>query len=1156
MSLLSLILIVSGLVTTLPSHAQQHGKLLQTFSLKEAFGVSHPRQILDFDFAQRVDPRAAYLTGPEGLEVPYQLLRNGKIAIQTDLPANAERTWRLYAGKAPVPVKSGVQVTKGERYYEITNELTGVRIPVPRNDLKYTPAPVQGIRGRDREWTGTGPNYLSPAAKKMNVRFLENGPLKVVIQVSYTYDRPEYVHKERGAPPGGIRYPAGEGFYRSTIEVQAGQPSILFGEETDMDVSYSLNIYDGLHPNRARYRGHHSDSKEAGYEADGQQYRMSHMRPPMDAFVDLTYAAQKTYRPMAVWDPWIFDSGWYWQIYNSEAPPDSNVLGIFAGRASRALGAANSGVHIFTAPAGKIKSIPTAGFQIICNQRSPDGRYPRVRFSWGLFTGVKGEHLKDPYQIQPIAMQMNLHAGINLNKIHRYELDFPEPERGYGALYMNGAVVWRTIQKLRQDKTGPHGKGYYGYLYNADPTVRPLIDMWADRSGKKTKEAVSSITDTAKNLLNALVNGDGIYDFQFHYWHGGLEMMRKGVWIDAVLADGRISPAEKVSIKAAAALFANILWDDDFVPLFAGHGLNLGTENMPIQQQGYRSFYALLLSDHPQMRGRAKAVEKQTIETLHRIVNESGAQIGSPHYVGASFAPTLNSLLQLRMLRKSDPFEKEARLAEFAEFYLNLLSPPEVRFGGKRKLVSLGDGSSESSELYGQLATGFATANPQLSARLMGAWRSMGKPHSGFFGSTVFSIDEEALFRDPALGNASFPGYYSVLRYGWGSKNETALWFINGDFYRDHRHHDHGSLVLYALGAPISIDWGSMYSPQVPGGFMHSLVLPTSSIRHAWDQDNPPLNGGMPWKKSKQEAFVSFNTSGYVRGSFSSENGTVWTRSILSLHPNENNPIVVLRDEFGGPDATKKKIFSLNLMAEGTVDTPAGTISPVVRNYQRNNELPSAGKVFPLAAGLNRLGFTGQWGIDWDLYTISKEPLDALIGNWAHGWHPNQEQDEFMRSNGRPFEERQHILRIKGNGPFQVIMLPYRKGQKRDEVQVKQDGSKVTITAKDESTIIAGNFYAYKNSQKRVLATFDDGLVEAHEIGTKGGPVEISVEPLRANITAHGKKGMREIRLPGRWTIKHGQNVNLAFISKTGKWILDYQAEHPLTVSLETTSEH
>src|SRR5207249_8368155 len=129
----------------------------------------------------------------------------------------------------------------------------------------------------------------------------------------------------RDAPPKGIRYPAGEGFYRSTIEVQAGQPSILIEEETDMDVVYSLDIYEGLRPNQARYRGHHSTSKENGYESDGQQYRMSHTRSAMDAFIDLNYGSSRKYRPMAIWDPWISDSGWYWQLYDSHAPANANV---------------------------------------------------------------------------------------------------------------------------------------------------------------------------------------------------------------------------------------------------------------------------------------------------------------------------------------------------------------------------------------------------------------------------------------------------------------------------------------------------------------------------------------------------------------------------------------------------------------------------------------------------------------------------------------------------------------------------------------------------------------------------------------------------------------------------------------------------------------
>src|SRR5919106_1493463 len=115
-----LVLAVIGVAAFPPVHTQQQSKLRQTFSLKEVFGVSHPKQIIGFDLQQNIDVKSTYLIGPEGTEVPYQLLRDGKIAVQTDLPANAERTWRLYSGKAPVPVKSAVQVTKRERYHEIT----------------------------------------------------------------------------------------------------------------------------------------------------------------------------------------------------------------------------------------------------------------------------------------------------------------------------------------------------------------------------------------------------------------------------------------------------------------------------------------------------------------------------------------------------------------------------------------------------------------------------------------------------------------------------------------------------------------------------------------------------------------------------------------------------------------------------------------------------------------------------------------------------------------------------------------------------------------------------------------------------------------------------------------------------------------------------
>ena len=123
------------------------------------------------------------------------------------------------------------------------------------------------------------------------------------------------------------------------------------------------------------------------------------------------------------------------------------------------------------------------------------------------------------------------------------------------------------------------------------------------------------------------------------------------------------------------------------------------------------------------------------------------------------------------------------------------------------------------------LGTAFRDADPKLSARLMGAWQADGKPHSGFFGTTLLMIDEALPVADPKLADANFPGYYSVLRHGWGTPNETALWFVNGDHYSDHRHYDQCSLVIYALGQPLSVNWGGLYTPETVGAYMKNSVV-------------------------------------------------------------------------------------------------------------------------------------------------------------------------------------------------------------------------------------------------------------------------------------------------------------------------------------------
>ncbi len=1083
--------------------AEPAGSVLQVLQIDEHFGVAHPRQVIDFDLQQPVDPAKVHVVDAAGQPVLFQVLDGGKkVAIQTDLPAHQSRRWQLIQGAAPKQLPSEVTVAehqeKGRSVYQITNGLTGVRVPMPvkmpaalwkpPNDLfnygpssprLFLPAPVQGVLYRDGKWSATGPNGLVCLANKlinMEVRFLEKGPLKVVAQVGYTVEHPEYRYGAEQLKP------AGRASYRCTITLLAGQPSVLFEEDTDLEMTWSMDLYDGLQPTTARYRGHSAKKKEYGAEPDGQVLRPGHARRPVDATVELRYdkpmrpsytRTDTSWAPLSVWDRWAGNTGWYWQLLDAQAPAQANLVGFFAGRAGQAVGAANSGVCLFTQPAAADQpgARPKAGLSVSSYRRSASGQlFLQSRFQWGLFVGTKGHDLKPPAEVQPINQQMNLHGGFNLNKIHRYTLDFPDPPGGYGGLYMDRKAVAALLQKLRADKGGPNGKGFHGYLYNVDPPSRPLIDMWADPGGAKLQTAVAAVNQTAHEMLTAFVHGLGIYDPHYSYWHGGLAMMRHGVWIDQILADPRTTEEQRRQLKAAAVLFGNVLWDNDFVPMDNPHGLNLGTANMPVQQSGYRDFYALLLARHPTMIERAKLVDTRVRATVRRLINESGAEIGCPHYMGASFAPTLNTLMQLKQLGKDDPFRTESRLANFAAFYLNLLTPPEPRVGGKRALISLGDGSTEPSELFGVLGTGFRDADPALSARLMAAWHACGKPHSSFFGTTLLMIDDSLPATDPKLGDVSIPGYCSVLRHGWGTPNETAVWFVNGDHYSDHRHNDHGSLVIYALGKPLAIDWGSLYTPQAPGAYMHSGVVLEKEIGHAWDKDGPSLKAGGAWRESTLETFASFAEGAYARARFKAGQ-TVWTRAVLSIHADERQPILVIRDTFSGEGAQAAKVLTLNLMAEGDVETPAGKVAPALRRHpvkdhkgEEQDQLPSASRPFAVPAGAQRLGFKGKYDVDWDVYVVGDESQQALIGNWAvtplGGFITDQ-------------EERQHILRVRGNGTFTTVILPWRRGEKPEGLSVSREGDAVVVKSATGTARIEPTGYTYAHKERSVTRRWD-----------------------------------------------------------------------------------
>jgi hypothetical protein len=938
-------------------------------------------------------------------------------------------TWTLRRGRGQKPYPQALKVAKNDAQglWEITNGLLGVRIPVSGTpaDPARAMAPVQGVMLADGTWTATGPNTLwLPAktrVKSIAVNFVEQGPLEVVAQVAYDLDRAESRYGR------DVVTPAGPGKYVSTIELQAGQPSALLEEDTDCQFSYNLE-FPGITLNQARYRGHSVSDPRYGYRPDGQKVEGY----STDAFFDLPYDAsyQSSYvtsfhdhliRWMHPWDPWVFDSGAYWMLYDKDGPDAGPLIGFYDGQASRLRDAGAVGVGVHTR--GGAGAAPQAGITVQAWQRGPDARmFQSPRWQWRLFVGRKGPDMCGWREIQAINRQMNIHSGINLNKISRLQFDFPAPAQGFGTMYMPAGAAKALIEHVRSDKA------YYSFVYNAVSYYRDLIDMWRDDTGQRVHAMAGGIWAMAHDALERAVNQGGIIgDHGFSYWHGGLDASRSLLRADQVLASELATPADQQAVKEAIVFYGAVLWDDDHVPLSVPAGVNLGTANMPIQQQNYREMYALFLARHPMMKDRAAGVWERARAMIHDTINEHGAHMGSTHYIGAAMGPLLSTLQQLKQAGIADPFKEEERLKKYAEFEMNFATPPEPRFANRRVRPSIGDAEpGEATEFLGQLATAYADLDPALSARLMGAWRQSGKPHSDFHGATILKIDDRLPDADPKLGCAHMEGWYSVLRFGWGTPNETAAWFVNGNWYRDHASNDLGQTVIYALGAPLSLDFGSMYSPWTGGGFIHCLVLPEEAIGAPWKQNPPDVTKGPRWGQAKTEEYKAQDRAAWSRASFVMGNIN-WTRTLKVAMLRDDLPAIGIRDEFSGEGAKAAKVFMLNLMSDGPVDTPTGP--------------KNVGDTLAIPAGVTRLHFTGQsfakhptGGIDWDLYVATDAPQEAFLAQWEHKNHGG---------------ERQAILRLHGTGRFQIVIVPYFKGKTPPEVTVKQQDGAVQVTQGD-----------------------------------------------------------------------------------------------------------
>ncbi len=1239
---------------------------LATFPLAEMFGVSWPSQPIEFRYdGDPVSQASARMLGPDGSEVPYQWVTScsdssatkGCIVVRSDLPANASYSWTLQAGVAASvpPGPNSVQVQRVGSNWEITNGLTGVRlITAEANPNPWNLAPLQGVQLSNGAWTGVGqsPNLLyaetasrpgcvgcalqTPmyTATGYSVTIGDSGPLKATITATYTFNHAQYAN---GTQLIGA---AGPGHYTITATLFANSHSVLIDEDSDMQFAYYLPVYDQIHPDTARYRGHDSIgaqgvpdpacgytstvavgsvaagtpmivtstaavtdnslvtisgvqgiaaangiyfARTGGYAA-GQfaLYLDSAMARPAsgtgsytgggtfqpaytgvgDAFLNLTYSSDRpalyaclstaTYAKLVTnYPPARHAAGWYTELYQSSgngAGADAPVLGFYTGRFSKqifsAVGPSMPG--LYTSDKHFITGKTAAGIQVENLLRSPANTMAAlIHRNWAIWAGTQASLLA-PALHQPIADDQNALTGINLSRLYTYHLVYPDPPGGWTWLYLPADSANRIISLVR-DGTSACGSSacYYNLLAGSDGSRwgQALLNLWRGNSTAAVQAALNGAVQLAQQVEQTLISGDNRFDGPFGYYQLGLSTSPQTVVLNAILMDSNSTAAQKASAKACLALFGSLFWDNDWWPIDNNSGESVGLANQIQQYLQYRSQSAAAAPSQPFLASMLPVALSYPLTDFGTYFSSTGAAAGSTHYQGAFFQPLILNYLNLSL----DPLQSgvlsmaDPKWAAYANWELSIQTPPEPRFGNLRKGYSNGDGNTEGDARLGMLGTALFSVNPQLSGNLMWAWQQNNSAthltEDAQFVTTLAVIDPTLPAIPPQLSSINVPGYHSVERHNFGAAQETAVWFINGGFYSTggHRHYDDGQVSIYALSAPLAIDWNANAGyPSTAGRFMHDSIVFDSELTHPWSADNAGLlDAATLLNNPVNTEFAAFSNSTTATGAFTTKDGTVWTRTVRTMAFNPSYPIIAVSDNFSGPSAGASKTLTWNLMASGPVDTPAGPVTPTPRLSgtacsSTAAQLPSNGTVFGLSAGLNEFSFQGMpWpqhatqGINWDLFTVAGSTGQQFyIGNWGHSCHASREMGEYAKANGSPFAEIQDILRIHDTGPFQTLILPYRKSEPPARTVSQQDCG-LQVVQDGESTCFNDSAATYSNaSGVAVLTVFDASKQRAFGITASGGPQEVVAQSDQIVWTISGvAAGTRSVTLPpGVWS--------------------------------------
>lgn len=995
---------------------------LQSLTIKEYLGHRWRDELVHFPCDAGLADKDLRLVDDAGHEFPVQVSKsggdgNGQQAAGTlwtvvTLEPQAAVKLQLLPGTTAVP--PGVQLIREGDVLTLRNERLAMRLPQYPGQLgqpveiSTLAAPFVSIRGATEPWFGEGQwiNEGPPVqVQQATTTIVEQGPVRIVLR-----QRLVFVDGHT---------------YQAEISLAARQEAIVITEDSDEQaapVAFRWNLQPGLAPDHVYWHNQWKKTERA------ESWALAHTAPTFDKDEILCKL-----RPWSFW--WYGDLTSWAGFYKQGGEP---LVGLVLLKPSRWSPHGWNGFDRteipITARSGGALDLT---FSLVAGPVDLGGGKSETQplhREWAVTVGGVKEHVTADASQARLRQLLIKHSEFPLDEVKDYGFDFApgQPERTHPFLLFTPAdvarvrrqaqevaSVKRTVDEARAYLVRCGGldvalrdggwQGFYKrYLGNGLIERLPEAYLGSDERlyGQFMAAAVKGMR---QQLLDTFLERPtrpaiGAYGPWFSE-----EVTRLVLNYDLIAGQGWLTPEDEAAVRHAMVFGVRFLAHPDYWN--TDRGLCSANPNMTSSILLPRGLTALLLDGHPQAPAWLTKAESELSGELQDWVSPGGAWIECPGYQIASLDGILLLAQAIRNVHGRDWFA-DPHFRETMDYFGFLLTPPDQRFPPQKKageaapmvLPSIGDGFAGITHSYnGWMAKATAASDPAYAARQQFYWKLQGYSLAHGCrakGVTLGLTDPELPAAPPRELARAFPGFGSVLRTSWTDPAASYVAHRTGPNLH-HYHADYGSLVYYAKGVPLCVDFGCMYTPRRYEPWYHNQV--------SFDKADSPAHYGSSGELLEVRSLPK--TIDYSAGKSWGGGNQRDLRHILLVKPADpqDATYVVMRD--ATVDGQPRQRFYWNLWCLSKTPTIEARV----------------------------VHFPGQFGIDLDVHVLTPAT-------------PQIEQDHFAWnayiSYWANFSEEQYGMRITKQGSqedFFTVLAPRDPGQPAAQV-VNLDGVAVQVS--------------------------------------------------------------------------------------------------------------